>query len=226
MKNMKNKYILTVLASLSASLLNNTAKAELFMCKACPAGTYANNNECITCPAGSYCVDGIKHECPEGYLSQEGSNSSLACVNCSYTYYTGGCFTDLSKNRYKWALDDFSYAHLSHNSWIKYFATFYHGDGANGNIGYGVSTAIAICDVTTKQHTGTFSIDSFNIKSMETKKGHFVIYNPSLCETYDNNASNLSKVKNECKNVNLCLHTIINNKIYQCKSKAAIWIYD
>ena len=83
---MNKSYILTALGVVGSSLLTINANADtIYMCKACKAGTYANNNKCETCPAGSYCIDGVKHPCEAGTFSNAGASS---CTTCSAGTYS------------------------------------------------------------------------------------------------------------------------------------------
>ncbi|MBD5405552.1 hypothetical protein HDR59_03325 [bacterium] len=81
MSKFNKKY--TMLSILT--LISIPAYSQLYMCKQCPNGTYADNGQCSTCPAGSYCKEGIKYECSNGGTSIAGASSCGICLKNNYT---------------------------------------------------------------------------------------------------------------------------------------------
>lgn len=91
---MNNKIkTLLITTILSIGLGQNTYADRTYMCKVCPAGTFANDNKCEDCPAGSYCVNGIKKECPEHYFSTSKSSKCNMCesIYARFEYHCMNC---------------------------------------------------------------------------------------------------------------------------------------
>ena len=105
---MKLKNIIKIGSFVVAGTLPTTSKAQVYMCQACPAGTYSDGTQtqCTPCPAGTYsnggagsctkCKPGTYSSggagqcspCPSGqYNNTEGASS---CQKCSGGTYAGG----------------------------------------------------------------------------------------------------------------------------------------
>ena len=105
---MKLKNIIQIGSFVVAGALPTTSQAQVYMCQACPAGTYSDGTQtqCTPCPAGTYsnggagsCVKckpgtystggaGQCSPCPSGqYNNTEGASS---CQKCSGGTYAGG----------------------------------------------------------------------------------------------------------------------------------------
>ena len=105
---MKLKNIIKIGSFVVAGALPTASKAQVYMCQACPAGTYSDGTQtqCTPCPAGTYsnggagsctrCKPGTYSTggagqcspCPSGqYNNTEGATS---CQKCSGGTYAGG----------------------------------------------------------------------------------------------------------------------------------------
>ena len=105
---MKLKNMIQIGSFVVAGALPTTSKAQVYMCQACPAGTYSDGTQtqCTPCPAGTYsnggagsctkCKPGTYSTggagqcspCPIGqYNNTEGATS---CQKCSGGTYAGG----------------------------------------------------------------------------------------------------------------------------------------
>ena len=89
---MKLKNIIKIGSFVVAGALPTTSNAQVYMCQACPAGTYSDGTQtqCTPCPAGTYSNGGASEckVCPAGKYSPAGSSE---CKDCATgTYSTGG----------------------------------------------------------------------------------------------------------------------------------------
>ena len=89
---MKLKNIIKIGSFVVAGALPTASKAQVYMCQACPAGTYSDGTktQCTPCPAGTYSNGGASEckACPAGKYSPAGSSE---CKDCTAgTYSTGG----------------------------------------------------------------------------------------------------------------------------------------
>ncbi len=89
---MKLKNIIKIGSFVVAGALPTASKAQVYMCQACPAGTYSDGTQtqCTPCPAGTYSNGGASEckACPAGKYSPAGSSE---CKDCATgTYSTGG----------------------------------------------------------------------------------------------------------------------------------------
>ena len=89
---MKLKNIIKIGSFVVAGALPTTSQAQVYMCQACPAGTYSDGTQtqCTPCPAGTY-SNGSASECkacPAGKYSKAGSSECQTCG--AGTYSTAG----------------------------------------------------------------------------------------------------------------------------------------
>ena len=89
---MKLKNIIKIGSFVVAGALPTTSNAQVYMCQACPAGTYSDGTQtqCTPCPAGTYSNGGASEckVCPAGKYSEAGSSECQTCG--AGTYSTGG----------------------------------------------------------------------------------------------------------------------------------------
>ena len=89
---MKLKNIIKIGSFVVAGALPTASKAQVYMCQACPAGTYSDGTQtqCTPCPAGTYSNGGASEckACPAGKYSKAGSSECQTCG--AGTYSTAG----------------------------------------------------------------------------------------------------------------------------------------
>ena len=89
---MKLKNIIKIGSFVVAGALPTTSNAQVYMCQACPAGTYSDGTQtqCTPCPAGTYSNGGASacKACPAGKYSKAGSSECQTCG--AGTYSTAG----------------------------------------------------------------------------------------------------------------------------------------
>ena len=79
---MKLKNIIKIGSFVVAGALPTTSQAQVYMCQACPAGTYSDGTQtqCTPCPAGTYSNGGAGSctSCPSGQFA---NSSKTGCIN-------------------------------------------------------------------------------------------------------------------------------------------------
>ena len=81
-----------------------TSQAQVYMCQACPAGTYSDGTQtqCTPCPAGTY-SNGSASECkacPAGKYSKAGSSECQTCGAGTYSTAGAGSCSSCSQPTY------------------------------------------------------------------------------------------------------------------------------
>ena len=79
---MKLKNIIKIGSFVVAGALPTTSKAQVYMCQACPAGTYSDGTQtqCTPCPAGTY-SNGSAGSCTSCPSGQFANSSKTGCIN-------------------------------------------------------------------------------------------------------------------------------------------------
>ena len=101
---MKLKNIIKIGSFVVAGALPTTSKAQVYMCQACPAGTYSDGTQtqCTPCPAGTY-SNGSASECkacPAGKYSKSGSSECQTCGAGTYSTAGAGSCSSCSQPTY------------------------------------------------------------------------------------------------------------------------------
>ena len=101
---MKLKNIIQIGSFVVAGALPTTSKAQVYMCQACPAGTYSDGTQtqCTPCPAGTY-SNGSASECkacPAGKYSKAGSSECQTCGAGTYSTAGAGSCSSCSQPTY------------------------------------------------------------------------------------------------------------------------------
>ncbi len=90
---MKLKNIIKIGSFVVAGALPTASKAQVYMCQACPAGTYSNggSTSCTPCPAGTYsnAVATSCTKCPIGTYSSGGAGQCTLCPAGTYSETAG-----------------------------------------------------------------------------------------------------------------------------------------
>ena len=101
---MKLKNIIKIGSFVVAGALPTASKAQVYMCQACPAGTYSDGTQtqCTPCPAGTY-SNGSASECkacPAGKYSKSGSSECQTCGAGTYSTAGAGSCSSCSQPTY------------------------------------------------------------------------------------------------------------------------------
>ena len=101
---MKLKNIIKIGSFVVAGALPTTSKAQVYMCQACPAGTYSDGTQtqCTPCPAGTYSNGGASEckACPAGKYSKAGSSECQTCGAGTYSTAGAGSCSGCSQPTY------------------------------------------------------------------------------------------------------------------------------
>ena len=101
---MKLKNIIKIGSFVVAGALPTASKAQVYMCQACPAGTYSDGTQtqCTPCPAGTYSNGGASEckACPAGKYSKAGSSECQTCGAGTYSTAGAGSCSSCSQPTY------------------------------------------------------------------------------------------------------------------------------
>ena len=101
---MKLKNIIKIGSFVVAGTLPTTSNAQVYMCQACPAGTYSDGTQtqCTPCPAGTYSNGGASEckACPAGKYSKAGSSECQTCGAGTYSTAGAGSCSSCSQPTY------------------------------------------------------------------------------------------------------------------------------
>ena len=101
---MKLKNIIKIGSFVVAGALPTASNAQVYMCQACPAGTYSDGTQtqCTPCPAGTYSNGGASEckACPAGKYSKAGSSECQTCGAGTYSTAGAGSCSSCSQPTY------------------------------------------------------------------------------------------------------------------------------